>query len=672
MPIEKLPLLLINQIAAGEVIERPASVVKELVENSLDAGSTRIDIAIEEGGRRLIRVADNGSGIEAGQLVLAVSPHATSKLARPQQLASIATLGFRGEALASIASVSRLRVTSRATVDGQTADAGAVIEASGDHISQPVPAACAPGTSVEIRDLFFNTPARRKFLRSASTEFGHIADTVTRTAMFRPDVGFKLTHNARVVIDLPPSQTRRQRCVELIGKELDEVLLEFDLTQPLASLRHETGVPPSVTSDAEDVGRVELKVWGLAGKPVTARSTSKYQYLCVNGRPVKDRTLSHAVKEAYRGLMPPDQQPTAVVCLDVPPQSVDVNVHPTKAEVRFQDPNRLHGLVLTAMRQRLLGSDLTPSATMTNERFKSQSSFDPMKIEVKSPFASDGAGTSRALDPSAPTDPTDVSAAPNAFVDYFKRMDPKQKGFVYEQVKQAMVEEVDQPLLEQTEAGDPLSDRHGEPPRPATEPSVASRVLQVHNSYLVTEDAEGLVIVDQHALHERVMFEQLRRRVLAGPLESQRLLTPAVVKADPARIALLESLTPLLTRIGIEAEPFGAEAVAVHAFPSFLFDRRVEPDEFLAELLDQAQEGQLVTPAVQGQGQDLEEAVLHQVLDIMSCKAAVKAGDHLAPGELDSLLAQRDQIERSSSCPHGRPTSYRITLKQLAKEFKRT
>ena len=734
MAIQRLSQLLINQIAAGEVIERPASVVKELVENSLDAGATRIEITIEQGGRRLVRVSDDGLGIDADQLSLAVAPHATSKLSNPGDLESIATLGFRGEAIASIASISRLRITSRATIDGQPAEAAALIEASGDTVTGPSPAASSPGTIVEVRDLFFNTPARRKFMRSAGTEFGHSNEWVTRMAMARPAVAFKLMHDRRVAIDLPP-QSPRARCVALLGQELDEQLLDFESVQRLGGRNRagmDVGENDPVAFHQNSSTACVIRVWGLAGLPAIARATSKFQYLYVNGRPVRDRSLSHAMREAYRGLMAPGQQPVAVVFLELPspPQTaipaddgslavdsaislsgvgVDVNVHPTKAEVRFQDPNRLHGLVLTAMRQRLLRTDLTPTANLSSAR--------PPQPSI--------ARTEQS--PSVETRPTD------SFVEYFRSMAPKQKGFDYQQAKQAMHEgqadgEPDQRAPIPTPSNDPEYAIESSNPidsanqktaisQDQTTPSwldnqanndvkhtsevnspsfpqtghrqdstipegstatdgetrqLARDVLQVHNSYLVTQDDDGLLIVDQHALHERVMFEQLRQRVLAGPLESQRMLTPAVVKANPARIALLESLEPLLCRIGVEAEPIGPDALAVQAFPTFLFDRKVEPDEFLNDLLDRAQEGQIVVPPHDSEGQDVEETVLHTVLDMMACKAAVKAGDRMTPQELDALLAQRDRVERSSSCPHGRPTSYRISLKQLAKEFKRT
>jgi DNA mismatch repair protein MutL len=610
MPIAKLPPLLVNQIAAGEVIERPASVVKELVENSLDAGATRVDIHIEDGGRQLIRISDDGGGIGENELHLAVAPHATSKLDSSRGLEAIGTFGFRGEALASIASVSRLRISSRP----RDAQAAAMIEAAGDDLRDIAPAAGAPGTIIEVRDLFFNTPARRKFMRAASTEFGHISEVVSRIAMANPDVAFSLIHGSRKTLDLP-AQTQRQRCVSLLGKELDDALLEFEHEEDGAS------------------------VWGLAGLPTIARATAKFQYLCLNGRPIRDRGLSHAIREAYRGLVPPDRHALAVVFVQIDPHAVDVNVHPAKAEVRFRDAGRLHGLVLHALRQRLLAGDLTPSAQVREHpkfAFGSTTSDEP---DAKPQAAMNA----------------------DAFVDYFKQMAPMQKGFVYEQVKAAMD---DEPSPEPRLSAWEQAEQNAQQPAPALRDQ---GVLQVHKSYLVTQDDSGIIIIDQHALHERVMFEELRHRVLGKNLESQRLLMPATVKADAGRQALLDDLKPLLDQIGIEAEPIGPDVIAVHAFPTLLFEKRVDPAEFVAELLDKAADGAFDTT-----GPTSSEAALHEALDMMSCKAAVKAGDHLTPEELADLLKRREAIERSSNCPHGRPTTIRLSLRDLERQFMRT
>jgi len=690
MAIRKLAQLVINQIAAGEVIERPASVVKELVENSLDSGAGRVDIAIEEGGARLIRVSDDGCGIPENELTLAVAPHATSKLSDASELEAIASLGFRGEALASIASVSRLTVTSRATLaeTGRPAEAGATIEAAGDELLDPAPAAGAPGTVVEVRDLFFNTPARRKFLRTAQTEIGHIHDLVNRLAIAQPDIGFSVTHNERTTLSYPAGRGWHQRCVDVLGTELGEALLPVERTEP-----------------AERGGG---SVLGLAGTPEVARATNKHQFLCLNGRPIRDRNLNHAIKEAYRGLIPPEKHPVAVVLLQVDPASADVNVHPTKAEVRFRQPSQMHGLVLAALRQQLLGSDLTPGATAGPAAGRSTSNGKPSPSPSAEGQTSNGnalwpSSASAASNPQSPTPNPQSNLSTDAFVDYFKRMDPTQKGFVYQQVKQALVDEAPSPENEEADPdtadptrasvgemdadaangpADAISDEQahqaatmlgqsggGGGRSPQSSALKAQSVLQVHNSYVVTQDEHGLLIVDQHALHERVMFEQLRQRVLGEgeALESQRLLMPAVIEAQPSDGSVIEMVRPLFDRIGIEVEPFGERRLAVQAFPTFLFDRGVEPGAFVRELLDKAA------------GEDLragdatsEEAALHEVLDMMACKAAVKAGDKLTEPELASLLAQREAVERSSNCPHGRPTSLRMTLKDLEKQFGRT
>lgn len=623
MPIRKLPPLLVNQIAAGEVIERPASVVKELIENCLDAGAKRIDVAIEEGGLKLIRIADDGHGIPPEELPLALTQHATSKLETAEQLAAIQTLGFRGEALASIASVSRLRLSSRPRGE----DSGHIIEQAGDDLQPPRPAAMAPGTVIEVRDLFFNTPARRKFMRTAATEIGHIADTINRTAMVNPAVGFSLSHNGRKSIDLPPNDDHRQRCVNILGKELEPALLEFEHVD---------------TRTVED-NLQPAHVWGLAGEPSIARSSTKFQYFCVNGRPVKDRNLAHALKEGYRGLIAPDKQPVAVVFVELDASLVDVNVHPTKSEVRFRQPSAVHGLVLSQVRQRLLATDLVPNANLKPA----------------------GGGFNFAAGHTQHTPAP--STNPDAFVDYFKQMDPKQKGFVYEEVRREMVEH------------DMFADA-SPTPNPQAPASVAkpTDILQFNNSYVVTSDPHsaepGLLIVDQHALHERVMFEELRQRILVDreSLESQRLLMPAVVDADAKRQALLDELGPLLERIGIEMQPLGPSAIGVQAFPSLLFDRGVDPIDFTNELLDKVEAGEIKPTAPGDTDASVPEAALHEVLDMMSCKAAVKAGDRLSDEELTALLAKRDQIERSESCPHGRPTTVRLTLKDLEKHFHRS
>jgi DNA mismatch repair protein MutL len=593
--IQQLSPALVNRIAAGEVIERPASVVKELVENALDAGARQIIIEVGDGGRELIRVSDEGRGIDPADLPLAFASHATSKLSRDEDLFRIATMGFRGEALASIGAVSHARISSRSG----DSEAAYEITNRGGAIGDPQAAAGNVGTSVEVRNLFFNTPARRKFLKGASTEFGHISDMVQRLALPYPDVSFKLIHNGRTSLDWAACD-RVQRWLAAWPGDFQQQYLPIDVRD------------------------AEIRLIGVVGLPELARPTARYQFLYLNGRFIRDKSLQHALREAYRGLTEPGRHPAGILMLTIPPGDVDVNVHPTKIEVRFRDSGRMHGLMLSAVRERLLGSDLTPKAV---------------------------AGPAFSAMPAAPAPREEMREQLAAF--FKQSSDP---GFGFRDSGFGA------PASPNPESRNPNPDirlgdiRAGEAPMPRSGPAI-----QLHNSYLVAQSDDGLIIIDQHALHERIMYEELRAKVSRGPLESQRLLIPQTFTASPKQIALLEQITPLLERLGIEAAPFGPNSIAVQAFPSFL--EKLEPATFVQELLEKGEQEQL----------DLhEEEMLHGVLDMMACKAAVKAGDPLTPGEIEALLSRRELVERSSNCPHGRPTTLRLSLHDLEKQFKRT
>ncbi|MCZ6542529.1 MAG: DNA mismatch repair endonuclease MutL [Planctomycetota bacterium] len=618
MPIHRLLPLVVNQIAAGEVVERPASVVKELIENAIDAAATFIDVAVDNGGRDLIQVTDNGAGIPLDELALAIAPHATSKIDTTDDLKSIATLGFRGEALASIASVSRMSLVSRPR-DAQEAGR---IEAQGDHIGSPRPAPGPPGTCVVVRNLFFNTPARRRFLRTEPTEAARITQTVQSLALGHPRISFTLHVNGNQTIEVTACHTANQRVFDILGPHLQEHLLEVH---------------------ADDRG---ISIRGVVGKPDIARGTARHQQVFLNGRAISDRSINHAIKEAYRGLIDPTRYPTIVLFLEMDPGQVDVNVHPAKAQVRFRNQGIVHGAVLSAVRECLRKADLTPAFDLQPIGVSSASTV-PMPA-----FGSGAAGQSVFA----------RGASTAEFVEYFRRLDPTQKGFVYSEVKQALA--ADAPHLLGGNEGDAASDSAAAIREVEVLPMIrpVTDVLQVHSSYIVTQDEQGLLIIDQHALHERVMFERLKQAVGKGNLESQRLLMPTTIEVDPAQIELLQQLRPLLERIGIEAEAIGPSAIAVHGFSSFLFERRVEPAEFIIDLLDQA--------ANEGVNQDAE-AALHETLDMMACKAAIKAGDRLSQEELADLLRCRETVERASSCPHGRPTTLRLTIADLDKQFGR-
>jgi len=647
--IKPLSALVASQIAAGEVVERPASVVKELVENALDAGSTRILIELEQGGVELIRITDDGHGIVADDLPLAILPHATSKIADTSDLDHIATLGFRGEALASIASVSRLSIRSR-TPDAASATQIDVAGLDDEHTpgtgATPRPAAGPVGTSVTVRTLFFNTPARRKFLRTIQTEQTRCMDCVRELAMAHPAIAFVAKVDGRTVLDLPPGQLPRDRAIDILGKELgDQVLV--------------------VHADQFDDAR-GVVLWGLAGLPAIARATNKSQHIFLNGRAIRDRSIQHALGEAYRGLIEPSRYPTAVLMIEMSPAGVDVNVHPAKAEVRFRDSGLIHSVVLNSVRRALRAADLTPSPHFSGGfgargNALSGASYAEQQLAILPTAQNTGADAA-------------------AFVDFFRRVSPAQGTLstAHDSATTQEIEGKDTPAspadaqVSVYASGDAAQDSlsHANevvasasiPPQIPL-PRPVDRMLQVHNSYVVTQDEHGVVIVDQHALHERVMFEALLARVLQGPLESQRLLTPIVVSSTAARVDRLTDLKPLLDLIGIDAAPLGPTQVAIHAFASFLFERNVDPVPFMQDLLEKAESDAFV-PA--------SEAALRDVLDMMACKAAVKAGDHLSDHELGELLRLREAVERSSNCPHGRPTTVRLTIRELERLFGRT
>ena len=608
-PIKQLSQSLVNRIAAGEVIERPASVVKELVENALDAGARNIVIDIEDGGRALVRIVDDGAGIPVEELPLAFASHATSKLTDDADLFRILTMGFRGEALASIGSVSQARIVSRPPEQGLAYE----ISNDGGQLSSVAAAPANSGTTIEVRNLFFNVPARRKFLRSTSTEFSHISQTVMRLALPHEKVSFKLTHNGRTALDLPPSDALT-RWMSAWPKEFRENYLLIDSRFS------------------------EIRIHGVVGQPELARQTPVHQYLYLNGRSIRDKFVGHALKEAYRGLTEPGRHPAAVLLLTMPPEEVDVNVHPTKSEVRFRDGTRIHGCIHSAVRQKLIGSDLTPTAVPVSSNDALNGDGQQTLQQKLAEFFKQPPSPGIAAIPEEPT-----------------------PAIQWTQQSRAANEARPLPSLPSigNRNGEERAEQSGESAAPNARPRTPA--IQLHNSYLVAQSEDGLIIIDQHALHERILYEELFARVGRGTLESQRLLIPITLAASPRQIALLEQIAPLLARLGIEVEPFGPASVAVHAFPSFM--DKLDPADFVMEILERGEQELL----------DLnDEELLHGILDMMACKAAVKAGDPLTAAEIEALLARRQVVERASNCPHGRPTTLRLSLRDLEKQFKRT
>lgn len=601
---------MVNRIAAGEVIERPASVVKELVENAIDAGATSVIVEVEDGGLGLIRVVDDGCGIPPDQLPLALAEHATSKLVDDDDLFRIGTKGFRGEAIASIASVSHLRILSRTP----GSEGAWQIESRGGEHSDVQASAGNIGTTVEVRNLFFNTPARRKFMKGPGTEFGHISDMVLKLALPHPAVEFIVSHNGRTSLRLPRSGAD-SRMLEAWPEDFRERRLRLD------------------AADAE------VRLQGIIGLPELAHPTPRHQYLYVNGRPVRDKFISHALKESFRGLTEPGRHPAAVLLITLPPEDVDVNVHPTKIEVRFRNANRIHGLVMACVREVLLGADLTPRASAKPVA----SDIEPVKPRE------DLMQTLADFFRMQPPVPTLLDTLPPPQASAPRSVSPP-SPVTHETPSPAAVQPAD-PARETPSRSEP-------PVVPVAGPIPA---LQLHNTYLVVETPEGMQIIDQHALHERILFEELLARVTRGPLESQRLLMPHILRASDRQIELLEQIRPLLEKLGLEVMVAGPGQIGILGFPSFL--SRLDPAEFVRDLLDKSEQELL----------DLsQEHLLHNVLDMMACKAAVKAGDPLTPQQIDGLLSRRHLIERSSNCPHGRPTTLKLSLRDLERQFKRT
>ena len=590
--IHILPEQLANQIAAGEVVERPASVVKELLENAIDAGATELFVDAEQGGKRLVKVADNGCGMAKEDLFLALERHATSKIASSDDLFALHTLGFRGEALPSIASVSRLRLTSRPTDQ----ELGWQLYAEGGTIRQAEALGAVSGTVVEVRDLFFNTPGRRKFMRSDETEFGHLADVVTRLALARPDIHLRLTHNGRVHLEAYRHQRLEERVAALLGRSLAVDLL-----------------PIETESDHGEM------LTGLLGRPALNRSAASHLYTYVNGRFVRDRLIQHAILEAYRTLLEKRRYPVAVLFLDLPPQMVDVNVHPTKHEVRFREQQRVHDFVMGAVRSRLLGA--TGTAARTGED-----------------------GYLLATSPGTATNPADTARA------------GVQESLAAYAVRPPAAAP---PLWRAGGKGEALAFA-GASPTSGQLPDGWRVIGQYLNSYLVCQAGDDLLLLDQHAAHERIGFEKLRGQLAGGGIERQRLLFPAVIECDHRQAAVLAEHLDDFARLGFELAAFGGRSFSLTALPQLLAG--ADPERLV---LDMAEELAQI-----GRGSSLD-AALDQVLMRLACHAMIRANQPLARPEMETLLAELAGIDFGSHCPHGRPVLRRMGRSEIERFFHR-
>ncbi len=683
-----------NQIAAGEVVERPASVVKEMLENSLDAGATRIKISVEAGGKKLIQITDNGCGMVRDDAMLAFERHATSKIKNTEDLLSIATLGFRGEALPSIASVSRLRLETRAEEE----DAGTVVEINGGKIARVEEAGLPLGTSITVRDLFFNTPARKKFLKAESTELSHIASLVTHYALAHPGKHFELHSAANAMLVAPPVAGYSERVYQIFGKETLDQLIPVASRQALERV----GLPqppPWRRKEVDDDGEPimptdpgEMRIHGFVSKPEIQKLNRNSIFVFVNGRTIRDRLIQHALTEAYRNIIPPSVYPVVLLFLELPAAEVDVNVHPSKTEVRFRQQSVMHDFVRDSVRSALMkarpvpqfvtemhahatasasltSGGLTPGAMTPGAR-----DWEPASGEVRGEaagFRASGSGLAE-----AERKEPEAAYAAGGFALQAPAPLPVSARFQFEggiaveanaAIPAARGLESIRGMPERVPGHDRCAPALDVSALDASEeePTLSSLgtlkpVGQIRNSFILAVSEDGLWIIDQHVAHERVLFERILKQRAAQKVESQRLLMPIVLELSPAQQAVLTEISDELQYNGFEAEPFGARSVAVKVAPAGVDAAAVE--HMLHELLDQLSREE--------QSLNLEK-IRARIAASIACHAAIKVNMPLEQNKMEWLLAELAKTEHPMSCPHGRPVVLRYSVKDIQKAFKR-
>ena len=571
---------LINKIAAGEVVERPASVVKELIENAVDAGATEIVVNIEQSGKRLIRVVDNGSGMSREDARTAFERHATSKISSESDLETIRTMGFRGEALSSIASVAQVMMTTAQ----KGAVSGTIVEIEGGTVRNIADASAPQGTSLEVNHLFYNTPARLKFLKSDSTELSHIIAALSHQAMARPDVRFKLTHGKNIVLDLPGSSSIRERAFQINGSEMSDGLLEIS------------------------GGRDNVRVYGLVSKPNHDRGDRSYQEFYVNGRYVKNASLSHALYAAFADLIMRDRHPAGFIFIDLDPALVDVNVHPAKAEVRFRNQSQIHDLVRDVIRE-ALGSHGRPVEGSAGQNYA-----DRVREIV-----------------------VDFASRPHTTQEYGTRSgslnfdQPAATGYITSR------SEVDVPIS-----------------------AVLYPLAQVHDSFIIAQSSDGMALIDQHAAHERVLFEKLEDQYAAGGVPLQNLLIPVQIDPGRAEQELLKEYLPELQKLGFLVEEFGGGSFVIKAVPSLMAGGDYK--QLLTDIVDELK--------VHGKSGKMD-ALRNEVLSVMACHPAIKVHRRLSRQEMEGLINDLFSCRMPHSCPHGRPTVVRFSMDEIKRMFKR-
>jgi DNA mismatch repair protein MutL len=609
--IQLLSTQLANQIAAGEVVERPASVLKELIENSLDAGATALEVVIEGGGTRLIQVTDNGSGIEKEDLPLALCRHATSKISTQDELFSVATLGFRGEALASMASISRLTLTS--TLSGS--DSGWCVATEGGSFSSPKPVPPVPGTLVAVRDLFYNVPARRKFLKTEKTEFNHIVQVVERVLLNRFSVAVKFRHNQRVIYDFPVAHSEEQRearVAKIIGQDF---------------LQH------ALFLDFEAFG---MQLSGWVAEAAFSRSSRDTQLFFVNGRPVRDALVTHAIRQAYQDMLHHSRHPAYVLYLQCSPELVDVNVHPAKQEVRFRESRQVHGFVFRSLHDALSAPPGTEGAGGVDA---SVSAMSPLSPTVSPEIAPEQSHLDLALRPST----GGGGYAPPPKTSFSSPYQAREMMSAYASLREAgPVQSSSVPMTEKT-------------------PPLGFALAQLGGVYILSENDQGLCVIDMHAAHERIGYERLKQQYHAADhIPAQALLVAVEINPGKEACRCVEDHQAVLERLGFDLTSSGPETLLVRSVPVLLQKSNVA--ELVQDVLSELQ--------LTGQSQ-LVEIKINEILSTMACHRAVRAHDHLTLVEMNAILRDMEQTERANQCNHGRPTWIQLDMTALDKMFMR-
>jgi DNA mismatch repair protein MutL len=641
--IRILPEAIANRIAAGEVVERPASVVKELLENALDAGARSVRIEVESGGKRMIRVVDDGSGMSHDDALLAFERHATSKLRTSDDLLSIATLGFRGEALPSIASVARLLLET--SIGGE--EQGTRVEFAGGKLVGVKPAGLPAGTSVSVADLFYCVPARRKFLKSDTTELGHVASLVTHYALANPDKQFALKTPTQEIVNAPPVATLAERVYQLFGRQALEEMIE--IAPVSAPIRAAITEP-----DLDDGGRAgELTVRGFVSRPEVQRANRNGIYIFVNRRLVRDRLLLHAIHEAYRNILPADAFPMTLLFVDLPCDEVDVNVHPAKIEVRFRHSQCVHDFARDAIRQAL--SKARPIASFA------------VPARPTAPASGGQPGVAAAVAPAPMAPPRAVLPVSDAYPGASEGfalteapVQPETQRFAFEAAGAVSPMGVGEQIEAHSGEAAPAPAQYMEAPASATCLGELRPLGQVNASFIVAVNSEGLWIIDQHVAHERVLFEQHLRSRREGALTGQRLLVPIVVDLTPRQRAILEQISEELSANGFDVTPMGPQSVAIQATPAGVPNSDAE--RLVAEILD----------GIEREHQAISiDSLQSQIAASTACHAAIKVNMPLDQIKMEWLLGELAKTESPMSCPHGRPVILRYSLREIERAFKR-